>query len=305
MDKKGICVYLVALCVLAFGIVPALLHFNLIVVREMKLLNTVIFLLMLWFPAVAAWIALKGSPNSGVAGVKIWPVSFFAALSITLGVFFIFFLTHLLVALLGVTELQWGMGTLMNQIKPYIDIMLQQQSLPPTVAAIAPGIGLVGLLLLSLVLGPTVFAVMFLGTELGWRGYLLPRLMPLGRWPAYLITGALWALSYVPLIYSMHVAVESSTPFWSLLVRFALMMVILSVILGEVTRRTGHTGLAAIVLGAFVAQAYLLWRFLFPMSNEPWTGTLGVFSLLVWGIVALVIVFYTQQMETEGAADGE
>src|SRR5690606_13655645 len=30
------------------------------------------------------------------------------------------------------------------------------------------------------------------GEELGWRGWLLPSLMPLGTWPALLISGAVW-----------------------------------------------------------------------------------------------------------------
>jgi membrane protease YdiL (CAAX protease family) len=38
------------------------------------------------------------------------------------------------------------------------------------------------------------------GEEWGWRGYLLPRLMPLGTWPTLLISGALWAFWHAPLV---------------------------------------------------------------------------------------------------------
>ncbi|GGQ27493.1 abortive infection protein [Streptosporangium pseudovulgare] len=38
------------------------------------------------------------------------------------------------------------------------------------------------------------------GEEWGWRGYLLPRLMPLGMWPTLLISGALWAFWHAPLV---------------------------------------------------------------------------------------------------------
>jgi membrane protease YdiL (CAAX protease family) len=31
------------------------------------------------------------------------------------------------------------------------------------------------------------------GEEFGWRGYLLPKLMPLGRWKAYVLVGIIWA----------------------------------------------------------------------------------------------------------------
>jgi membrane protease YdiL (CAAX protease family) len=38
------------------------------------------------------------------------------------------------------------------------------------------------------------------GEEWGWRGYLLPQLLPLGQWPALLISGAIWGLWHAPLI---------------------------------------------------------------------------------------------------------
>ena len=39
-----------------------------------------------------------------------------------------------------------------------------------------------------------------LGEEWGWRGYLLPKLLPLGQWPALLISGAIWGIWHAPLI---------------------------------------------------------------------------------------------------------
>ncbi len=39
------------------------------------------------------------------------------------------------------------------------------------------------------------------GEEFGWRGYLLPRLAPLGGVPAALITGVFWGLWHAPLIF--------------------------------------------------------------------------------------------------------
>jgi membrane protease YdiL (CAAX protease family) len=38
------------------------------------------------------------------------------------------------------------------------------------------------------------------GEEWGWRGYLLPSLLPLGQWPALLLTGAIWGFWHAPLI---------------------------------------------------------------------------------------------------------
>jgi hypothetical protein len=36
------------------------------------------------------------------------------------------------------------------------------------------------------------------GGEYGWRGFLLPKLLPLGQWPAHLIGGAMGSLARAP-----------------------------------------------------------------------------------------------------------
>ena len=48
----------------------------------------------------------------------------------------------------------------------------------------------------------TLFNTLFaLGEELGWRGYLLPKLLPLGEIPAMLISGIIWGSGMPPQFY--------------------------------------------------------------------------------------------------------
>lgn len=59
---------------------------------------------------------------------------------------------------------------------------------------------LVALQVASIPLGALVNGLFTIGEELGWRGWLLPALRPLGTWPALLITGAVWGLWHSPVI---------------------------------------------------------------------------------------------------------
>jgi uncharacterized protein len=56
----------------------------------------------------------------------------------------------------------------------------------------------------SLTLGVLVTSVFTLGEEFGWTGYLLMRLLPLGRWRAALLYGAIWGLWHAPIIVGGH-----------------------------------------------------------------------------------------------------
>ena len=52
----------------------------------------------------------------------------------------------------------------------------------------------------SLTLGVLIASIFTFGEEFGWTGYLLMLLLPLGRWRAALIYGAIWGLWHAPII---------------------------------------------------------------------------------------------------------
>jgi len=57
-------------------------------------------------------------------------------------------------------------------------------------------------LLIALMLGPPTHAITTIGEELGWRDFLLPRLMRIGfgEWAALVVTGVVWGLWHIPVI---------------------------------------------------------------------------------------------------------
>ncbi len=64
----------------------------------------------------------------------------------------------------------------------------------------APPVLAVALVAQSLTVGVLVAAVATFGEEFGWTGYLLPKLLPLGRWRAALAYGIAWGLWHAPVV---------------------------------------------------------------------------------------------------------
>ena len=87
-----------------------------------------------------------------------------------------------------------------------------------------------------------------IGEELGWRGYLLPRLADLGRVRAGLISGLLWATWHVPLIYFAAAYHGGAGPLYML--PFGVTIVAMSFIANELRMTTGSSWPAVVFHGA-------------------------------------------------------
>ncbi|UOQ60108.1 CPBP family intramembrane metalloprotease [Leucobacter rhizosphaerae] len=73
-------------------------------------------------------------------------------------------------------------------------------ALPATGVALPPIGVLVAAQLAAIPLGAVINSVFAAGEEIGWRGWLVPALRPLGVWPSLLLSGAIWGLWHSPLI---------------------------------------------------------------------------------------------------------
>ncbi len=56
----------------------------------------------------------------------------------------------------------------------------------------------------AVIISPLVNGISTFGEEFGWRGYLLPKLMPLGGRKAVLLSGVIWGLWHAPIILMGH-----------------------------------------------------------------------------------------------------
>ena len=91
------------------------------------------------------------------------------------------------------------------------------------------------------------------GEELGWRGYLLPRLTPLGEVRAALIVGVVWGLWHAPLIVLGGLDFPGHP--WTGVGMMAVATTPLSMILAWLRLRSGSLWPAALAHAALNAQA--------------------------------------------------
>jgi membrane protease YdiL (CAAX protease family) len=131
-------------------------------------------------------------------------------------------------------------------------------------------------------------AIFTFGEEFGWRGYLLPKLLPLGSVSAAVISGAIWGLWHAPLIV-LDSYNYPGYPWWGV-----LMMVLFCVEVGIVQAwlryRSGSIWPAVLSHAALNGQAgfALLMLSKGDALLAPPLGLLGLAPLAVFVIVLIV-----------------
>lgn len=141
--------------------------------------------------------------------------------------------------------------------------------------------------ILALTLAPLFNTLFGLGEELGWRGFLLPQLLPLGQTRAILISGAVWGIWHAPAILQGHN--YPSQPRLGVLL-MTIFCVLMGVIFSWLYLRTRSPWAPALAHGSLNATAGLPMLILRDV-DVTYGGT--ILSLAGWiGMVLFVIWLY-------------
>jgi uncharacterized protein len=166
-----------------------------------------------------------------------------------------------------------GLLTALADIMPATQVAEVRRQLEPTFLA-RPGMLLLVTFAQVLIAGPTINAGAAFGEELGWRGFLVRELKPLGFWRSSFVIGFFWGLWHLPVIVNGH-----NYPGHPLVgpIMMTLLTVLLSPLIVYVRLRARSVFAAAVFHGTFNAAAGL--AIFLKGGSALLTGITGVVGL--------------------------
>lgn len=280
-DKKGILSFILITFMLTYGIEFALIANGISPV--MKGLGQYAVALVMWVPAVAALITSKFITKEGTSILKIkfgsWKPYLFSALLIPACYLIIYTLTYFF----GFGYPDWEMT--------YFKSVFKGSGIDIPVIPDHSGVWIL-LYLTTLFFAPIINGLFGFGEELGWRGFLLFKLLPLGKWKAYSLLAIIWGLWHLPLIIVgfMYPGYPFSGMFMFCILTFSL-----GIYMNELTIHYNSSVIAGWVHGLFNSQRLGIWAILFPGVDPLLGGYNGVVGLAIWFFLGLFTLKYYQK----------
>lgn len=162
-----------------------------------------------------------------------------------------------------------------------------------------PGVLIAMQLALFPVLAIIPNSIVGFGEELGWRGWLLPALRPLGLWPSLLLSGAIWGVWHAPFTLLGH---NYGLFDWRGVALMTVNCVISGVVFGWLRLRSGSVWPAAIGHGAFNGTGgMILWVIAAGQAetlDAALVSVVGAAGWIVFGAIIAVLAL-TGQLKRE------
>jgi len=235
---------------------------------------TVFFASAMWGPGIAAilvTLVIEKKPFKSLRLNTLGPKRFYA---------WAWFLPPVLIILSGLLTVLLGAG----ELDTGLTFMKQQMEQTRTQLPVPAGTLVAIQILQALIFGPLINLIFAMGEEIGWRGFLLPRLMPLGQWRALILSGMLWGIWHAPAIAQGH-----NYPDHPMLGIFLMTVfcILVGIIFGWLSLNTRSPWVAGIAHGSLNAWAGMPFLFLSPGFDTALGGT--VTSLTGFVVMAIFI----------------
>ena len=292
LDKKSLTWFLVITFVFSWLFFVAPLALGDVDATTKQLAIQGLWAIAMWGPGLAAIIVtlfVAKQPFSSLRLNTLGPKRFYL---------WAFFLPLGLAVLGGLFTLLFGIAKLdLN-----FTMMRTAMEAAPGGSEIPPGVVVLIQAVSAITIAPFINMLFTMGEELGWRGYLLPKLMPLGQWTAILLSGFIWGVWHAPAILQGH-----NYPGYPVLGVF--MMIILCMLLGTIISwmylNTKSPWVAALAHGSFNAIAGVAVLFLEPGFNLAFGGTLAAPSAWIGMALFIAWLVWTKRLPVQNEAGAE
>lgn len=280
MNKKAMTDYLI----IAFSLAWILFCLPLLIgnIQTRQWIRLFFWSSAMWVPGIAALISTSFVLKQSIRTLNLNRIGEPKLLLIS------WFIPLLLAITTGILTWAFGLGKLDIQFTQIREAMQNA----PGGANIPPFLVIIIQIAFSITLAPLINAIFALGEELGWRGFLLPQLLPLGQGKAILLSGAVWGIWHAPAILQGH-----NYPTHPYLGVF--LMIIFCILMGTflcwLYLRTQSPWLPALAHGSLNATAGIPLLFLQGV-DITYGGTVA--SLTGWIPLALLVgwLYFSQQI---------
>lgn len=149
-------------------------------------------------------------------------------------------------------------------------------------------------------LGALFNSIFAFGEEIGWRGWLLPALRPLGTWPALILSGVIWGVWHSPIILLGYNFGRTDVTGVLLMIGGCVAW---GILLGWLRLRSASVWPAVIAHGSLNAAGGLVVLFAAVQPDMALAGPLGVAGWIVLALVTVVLVLSGQFRRQPELAD--